>query len=305
MNSAGKTVVVTGASSGIGHATVARLAHSGWNVFPVVRKQEDAESLQREFGPQVSPLIFDITDRDSITAAADKLRFDLGSRGLDALVNNAGIGMMRPVEFATEEDLRHIFEVNVFGQIAVTQAFLPMLRRNRGRIVNIGSVGTHIGLPFGGLLNSSKSAFRSLNDALRLELRSAGVRVVIIEPGAIKTPAVEKTLGDVEGVIRSLPPRGVDEYGDMMRKFARRGYKLESNGSHPDVVAHAIERALTERRPSPRYAAGKHANLLAFLGIVVPAVILDILLLKALGLPTKLAAPEKQSWEAGRVRRTV
>ncbi len=304
MNSV-KSVVVTGASSGIGRATVARLAHSGWSVFPVVRKQEDSESLQREFGTNVSPLIFDVTDRASITAAAEKLRFDLGSRGLDALVNNAGIGMMRPVEFATDEDLRHIFEVNVFGQIAVTQAFLPMLRRNRGRIVNIGSVGTHIGLPFGGLLNSSKSAFRSLNDALRLELRSAGVRVIIIEPGAIKTPAVQKTLGDVEGIIRSLPPRGVDEYGDMMRTFARRGYKLESNGSEPNVVAQAVERALTEDRPSPRYAAGKHANLLAFLGIVVPAVIFDLLLLKALGLPTKPASPPKDNWEAGRVRRTV
>jgi NAD(P)-dependent dehydrogenase (short-subunit alcohol dehydrogenase family) len=305
MNSSAKSVVVTGASSGIGRATVARLVRSGWRVFPVVRKAEDAESLQREFGSNVSPMIFDVTDRAAITAAADKLRFDLGPRPLDALVNNAGIGMMRPVEFVTEEDLRHVFEVNVFGQIAVTQAFLPMLRRARGRIVNIGSVGTHISLPFGGLLNSSKSAFRALNNALRLELRSAGVRVVVIEPGAIKTPAVEKTLGDVEGIIRSLPPRGIDQYGDMMRTFARRGYKLESNGSDPDVVAKAIERALTDDRPSSRYAAGKHANILALVGILVPAVIFDFLLLKALGLPTKPAPPSKDALEAGRVRRTV
>ena len=305
MTVSGKSVVVTGASSGIGLATVARLAHSGWRVFAVARKSEDAERLQQEFGSIVTPLLFDITDRAAIAAAADKLRFDLGSRGLDALVNNAGIGMMRPVEFVTEEDLRHVFEVNVFGQIAVTQAFLPMLRRTRGRIVNIGSVGTHISLPFGGLLNSSKSAFRALNDALRLELRSSGVRVVVIEPGAIKTPAVDKTLGDVEGIIRDLPPRGVDEYGDMMRTFARRGYKLESNGSDPDVVAQAVERALTEDRPSPRYAAGKHANILALIGIVVPAVIFDFLLLKALGLPTKPASPPKDKWEPGRVRRSV
>jgi NAD(P)-dependent dehydrogenase (short-subunit alcohol dehydrogenase family) len=287
MNSSAKSVVVTGASSGIGHATVARLANAGWRVLPVVRKSEDAQKLQQEFGSRVSPLTFDVTDRASITAAADKARFDLGPHGLDALVNNAGIGMMRPVEFVTDEDMRHIFDVNVFGQIAVTQAFLPMLRRARGRIVNIGSVGTHIGLPFGGLLNSSKSALRSLNDALRLELRSSGVKVVIIEPGAIKTPAVKKTLGDVESIIREMPPRGVDEYGDMMRTFARRGYKLESNGSDPDVVAQAIERALTQDRPSARYAAGKHANVLALIGILVPAVIFDVLLLKALGLPTR------------------
>jgi len=206
---------------------------------------------------------------------------------------------MRPVEFATDDDMWRIFQINVFGQIAVTQAFLPMLRRARGTIVNIGSVGTHIGLPFGGLLNGSKSAFRSLNDALRMELRSSGVRVVVVEPGAIKTPAVDKTLGDVEGVIRELPPRGQAEYGDMLRTFSKRAYAIESRGSDPDVVAQAVQEALIVDRPRPRYAAGKHANVLALIGILVPAVILDLLLLKALGLPTtrKASARERRTAE--------
>jgi NAD(P)-dependent dehydrogenase (short-subunit alcohol dehydrogenase family) len=125
---------------------------------------------------------------------------------------------------------------------------------------------------------------------MRLELRSSGVRVVIVEPGAIKTPAVDKTLGDVEAVIRDLPPRGAAEYGDMMRTFAKRGYAMESNGSDPDVVAQAVQQALTEERRKPRYAAGKHANVLALLGVLVPAAILDVLLLKALGLPRKRKA---------------
>ena len=282
-----RTAVVTGASSGIGRACVARLAKAGWRVFPGVRKAEDEANLQEQFGARVTPIRIDVTDRPLIMEAAEKVRFQLGDNGLDALVNVAGIGMMRPVEYVTDDDMWKIFQINVFGQIAVTQAFLPLLRQARGTIVNIGSVGTHIGLPFGGLLNGSKSAFRSLNDALRMELRSSGVRVVVVEPGAIKTPAVDKTLGDVEGVIRDLPARGKAEYGDMLRTFAQRGYAIESRGSDPDVVAQVVQEALAAEHPRPRYAAGKHSNLLAAIGILVPAVILDVLLLKALGLPTK------------------
>ena len=280
------TVVITGASTGIGRASVATLVQAGWHVFAGVRRAEDAAELEREFGARVTPLMMDVTDRTAIAKAADQVSAHVGFRGVDGLVNVAGIGMMRPVEYATEAEIQKIFEVNVFGQIAVVQAFLPLLRRSRGRIVNIGSVGAHIGLPFGGLLNASKSALRSLNDALRLELRSSGVRVCIIEPGAIKTPAVNKTLGDVEGVIRSLPGRGAEEYGAALRTFAGRAYALESHGSDPEVVARAVHKALTEVDPKPRYPAGKHANLLALVGILVPAVLLDVLLLKGLGLPT-------------------
>lgn len=287
MTQVGKTVVVTGASSGIGRASVRRLASAGWRVFAGVRKDEDAAGLRREFGDKVTPLILDVTDSKTIADAAERVNRELAEGGLDALVNVAGVGVIRPVEYATDDDMRKIFEINVFGQIAVTQALLPLLRRAQGRIVNIGSVGAHIGLPFGGLLNASKSALRSLNDALRLELRSSGVRVVIVEPGAIKTPAVDKTLGDVEGVIRGLPPRGAAEYGDMLRKMAERAYAMESHGSDPDVVAQKIQQALTEDDPQPRYAAGKHANLLPLLGILVPVVVLDVLLLRFLGLPTK------------------
>jgi NAD(P)-dependent dehydrogenase (short-subunit alcohol dehydrogenase family) len=290
MNHVDRTVVVTGASSGIGRAIVARLAKAGWRVFATVRKPEDTTSLQEEFGARVTPLIMDVTDRASIREAAENVSSQMGEGGLDGLVNVAGVGMMRPIEYVTDDDLRKIFDINVFGQIAVTQALLPLLRRATGRIVNIGSVGTHIGLPFGGPLNASKSALRSLNDAMRLELRSSGVRVVIVEPGAIKTPAVDKTLGDVEAVIRDLPPRGAAEYGDMMRTFAKRGYAMESNGSDPDVVAQVVQQALTEERRKPRYAAGKHANVLALLGVLVPVAILDVLLLKALGLPRKRKA---------------
>jgi NAD(P)-dependent dehydrogenase (short-subunit alcohol dehydrogenase family) len=282
-----KNVVVTGASSGIGRATVVELVNAGWHVFATVRKAEDGEGVQAAVGEDVTPVMVDVTVRTSIEEAAEQVQMKLQGQGLDALVNVAGIGMMRPIEYASQMDMRQIFDINVFGQIAVTQAFLPLLRKARGRIVNIGSVGAHIDIPFGGLLNASKSALRSLNGALRLELRAAGIRVVIVEPGAIKTPAVDKTLGDVDSVIASLPPEGAAQYGQMLRTFAKRAYAEESKGSDPNVVAKVVLKALTEEHPKTRYAAGKHANFLALLGIVVPAVLLDVLLLKAFGLPTK------------------
>jgi NAD(P)-dependent dehydrogenase (short-subunit alcohol dehydrogenase family) len=147
------------------------------------------------------------------------------------LVNVAGIGITRPVEYIKPDDLQEMFDVNVFGQLAVSQAFLPLLRKARGRIVNISSVGAHIAIPFGGLLNASKSAFGLFSDPLRLELHPFGVRLCIIEPGSIKTPAIDKTLGDVEAVIADLPSEGAEQYGEMLRRFNRRAYAREMKGS--------------------------------------------------------------------------
>jgi NAD(P)-dependent dehydrogenase (short-subunit alcohol dehydrogenase family) len=198
--------------------------------------------------------------------------------------------MVRTVEYARPGDLREIFEINVFGQIAVTQAFLPLLRTARGRIVNISSVGAHLGVPFGGLLNASKGAFGLLSDALRLELHSFGVRVCIVEPGAIKTPAVEKTLGNVDAVVDSLPGSGAAQYGGMLKEFAGRAFAREMHGSPPQVVARAVHHALTASKPRIRYKAGKHANLLAIVAKILPDRWLDAILLRILGLPTKLAS---------------
>ena len=152
--------------------------------------------------------MMDVEDRSSIITAAQQVAAQVGGSGLDGLVNVAGIGIVGPVEYVTARDLQRIFDVNVFGQIAVTQAFLPLIREKRGRIANISSVGAHIAIPFAGLLNASKSAFGCFSDTLRLELRPFGIRVITIEPGSIATPAVEKTLGDVEGVHRQSSRSG-------------------------------------------------------------------------------------------------
>jgi NAD(P)-dependent dehydrogenase (short-subunit alcohol dehydrogenase family) len=280
-----KSVVITGASSGIGRAAVARMVQSGWKVFGTVRKAQDGDRLRSEFGSTITPIILEVTDRASINAAAETVSAELHGLGLNGLVNVAGVGKMGPVEYTNPDGLLEIFNINVFGQIALTQALLPLLRTARGRIVNITSVGAHIAIPFGSPINASKSAFGILSDTLRLELHPFGIRVSVIEPGAVKTPAVDKTLGDVEGVIRSLPPNGAAEYGEMLRAFARRAYEREMNGSSPDVIAGAIHHALTATRPRTRYRVGKHATLLTLLATVLPDRLLDKIRFRIVGMP--------------------
>lgn len=293
MNNTRKSAVITGASSGIGRACALRMSKAGWQVFATVRKVEDREKFKAENLPNLVPVMMDVEDRASILAAAQEVSLQNGA-GLDGLVNVAGIGMIGPIEYATARDVQKIFDVNLFGQIAVAQVFLPLLRRKRGRIVNITSVGAHIAIPFGGLLNASKAAFGILSDNLRLELHPFGIRVSTIEPGAIATPAVEKTLGDVEGVIARLPEQGRVQYGDMLRTLARRGYKREMNGSPPDVVARAVHHALTAARPRIRYRVGKDAKVIGALPRILPDWLLDAIRLRALGLPPEFGALEKQ-----------
>jgi NAD(P)-dependent dehydrogenase (short-subunit alcohol dehydrogenase family) len=237
----------------------------------------------------------DLENEASIAAAAAEIERDLSRRGLDGLVNVAGIGLVRPVEYASMEDTRKIFEINFFGQLALIQAFSRLLRRARGRIVNITTVGVNIAIPFGGLLNASKSAFAKVSDTLRLEMHPFAVRVIAIEPGSINTPAVDKTLGDLEQVIANLPAEAQLQYGAAIRKMGRRGYEMEKNGSSPEVVAYAVHHALTSPRPRIRYRVGKHAKLLSTLPRILPESVMDALLRKMLGSPTNPATDRKQS----------
>jgi NAD(P)-dependent dehydrogenase (short-subunit alcohol dehydrogenase family) len=259
------------------------MAREGFEVFAGVRRDADGSKLKAEGGSGIYPVMMDVTDRRSVLAAAGRVGEELGERGLDGLVNVAGIGTTGPVEFVTQEELRYIFDVNVFGQVAVIQALMPLILKARGRIVNISSVGAHIAIPFGGLLTASKAAFGLLSDSLRMELNGSGVKVSVIEPGAIRTPAVDKTLGDVEGVIAGLSPEGARRYGEMLRQFTKRAHARESNGSDPEVVARAVRRALTGRRPRARYVVGKDSRQLTLLPRVLPDRVLDWLRMRMLG----------------------
>jgi NAD(P)-dependent dehydrogenase (short-subunit alcohol dehydrogenase family) len=280
----GKVAVITGTSSGIGRACALFLVREGFQVFAGVRRPVDGDKLVSEAGNLLIPLIIDVTDIESIAAAVKDVAATLQGRKLNGLVNVAGIGITGPLEYVTAADLCRIFQVNVFGQLAVTQAFLLLIRNARGRIVNISSVGAHIALPFGGVLTASKAALGLLSDALRMELHPFGIRVCVIEPASIKTPAVEKTLGDVDGVIRRLPPEGARRYGDMLRAFTKRAYATETNGSAPEVVARAVHHALTARRPRIRYTVGKGAKLLTILPRLLPDRLLDRIRARMFGL---------------------
>lgn len=269
-----KTFLVTGASTGIGRATALLLAREGFSVFAGVRKDADAAAL----GPSVTPIKLDVTDTGQIAAAAKRLG------QLDALVNNAGIGVTGPLEFVPLDALRWQYEVNVFGQVAVTQAMLPMLRASRGRVVTVGSVGSWITLPFGGPLCSSKHAIRSLNDALRMEVKPWGIHAVLIEPGSIHSDAVDKLENEVTPRLESIGPEGRRLYGAAYRTMTSAGLKEERSGSSPDVVAQAILHALTARKPRSRYPVGKKSRLMSTLGRIVPQYALDTVRLRALGL---------------------
>jgi NAD(P)-dependent dehydrogenase (short-subunit alcohol dehydrogenase family) len=286
-----KNIVITGASSGIGRATALRLSRNGWRVFAAVRKEADARAIEAESGGALETLRLDVTDGDSISAAARDVEARLDGRGLDGLFNNAGTGLLAAIEHLELDDLRKVYEINVFGQIAMIQAFLPLVRKAKGRVINMGSVGDHLTPPFGGAIAGPKAALASLSMALRLELRPQGIRVVIIEPGSINTPAVDKTLGGVENAIADFPPDAASLYSEAMRRAAKAFIKTERAGSPPEVVAEVVERALTDRNPRTRYPAGNNSTTLTMLARFLPEKLLDIAILKAFGLPTAFGKP--------------
>ena len=286
-----QTVVVTGASSGIGRACALKLVQAGFHVYAGVRQETDAASLLVEAPERLTPLFLDVGKAASIQAAAQRLTQELGATGLAGLVNNAGIGIAGPVECTPLEALRHQFEINVFGQIAVTQALLPLLRQGRGRIVNIGSIGDRIVVPFGGALCGSKSAFAALTHALRLELRASGMHVSLVEPASIATPAVDKVQADANALVDGMSPAHAHLYAHDLREFARRAMQRERNGSPPDVVGHAVLQALTARRPRARYLVGKDARMMASMSWLLPDRVLDAVRVKLFGLGQTQEAP--------------
>ena len=245
-------VVVTGASSGIGRAAALRLAVSGYHVFAGVRKPADGAALVQGAGREITPLLLDVTDGGQISAAADVVAGHVGPAGLDGLVNNAGIGVFGPLEIIPLEQFRTLMEVNVTGQLAVTQAFLPLLRQARGRIVMIGSIGTRFTPPFVGALAASKSALASMDEALRQELAPWGIRVVLVEPATVRSEAVGKLDRDAARLMSQASPtqRALYEeaFGHLVDTFAAR----HRHGSPPEVIAATVARALTTPRPRAR-----------------------------------------------------
>jgi NAD(P)-dependent dehydrogenase (short-subunit alcohol dehydrogenase family) len=271
------TVLVTGASSGIGEATAIHLREVGFTPIAGVRKDEDAERLEA-LGLRTVKL--DVTDADGIAAA----RASLGDEPLAGLVNNAGIAVGAPLEFLPIDTLRHQLEVNLIGQIAVTQAFLPALRRARGRIVNVSSIGGRVALPLVGAYNASKFGLEGASDALRRELRSHGVDVILIEPGGVKTPIWKKGEALADEITEDLPPEAERLYGRLIARVRAETRKIDEElGSEPRAVAEAIATALTARRPRARYLVGNDARQRAVAAKLLPARVMDRMIGRALG----------------------
>ncbi len=263
-------VVVTGSSTGIGRASVRLLAQQGFRVFASVRREEDAQSLREEGLAGLTPILFDVTDAEALALAVKEVSSDLDGRGLTGLVNNAGIGFGGALEFADVDEIRRGFEVNVFGPLSVTRAFLPLLRRPGGRIVNVSSGAGKVSTPLLGPYCASKFALEALSDALRVELRRAGIRVSVIEPGFIDTPMQTKGRSEAERQRAALPAHAPEYYRRAYDKMQANLERFGAMATAPEAVAQAIYKALTASRPRTRYAVGADAKLLVPLSRLLP-----------------------------------
>jgi NAD(P)-dependent dehydrogenase (short-subunit alcohol dehydrogenase family) len=270
-------IVVTGASTGIGEACALRLDSLGFRVFAGVRKPADGDALKSKASERLTPVILDVTSEESIAGAVHAV----GDVPLAGLVNNAGIVVAGPLELVPMAMWRKQFEVNVLGQVAVTQAFLPMLRAGRGRIVNMGSVAGRSALPYSGPYCSSKFALEGLTDALRMELREWGISVSIVEPGAIRTPIWEKSVTGATETMSAVPAHLLELYRTILAKMTAIVAEAEKHASPVEDVVKAVEHALTAAKPKTRYVVGSDAKMRMKLNFL-PDRAIDSLILKKL-----------------------
>jgi NAD(P)-dependent dehydrogenase (short-subunit alcohol dehydrogenase family) len=282
---ASRYVLITGASTGIGAACALGCAERGMTVFAGVRNLAASDALQARAGAAIIPVQLDVTDAQSIATATASVARHVGAAGLSGLVNNAGIAIGSPLELIPLEQLRRQLEVNVVGQIAVTQAMLPLLRRARGRIVNMGSIAGRGTIPMMGPYSASKHALEALTDALRLELYPWGIDVSIIEPGAIATPIWEKSMQVSSEIESELPIEGKQLYKSTAERIRDRVGLSARRAIPTDAVVQAVLHALTAKRPKTRYLVGRDAKVRALMLRWLPDRLQDWILKKVLQLP--------------------
>ena len=279
------SVLMTGAGRGIGRVASLRLASAGWDVFAGVRRAEDGEALAaRAPGGRVTPVELDVADTEQIAALAERL-----PERLDAVVNNAGIVVSGPVEGLDLDALRRQLEVNVVGQVAVTQAVLPRLRASRGRVVFVSSVSGRVSSPMMGAYTGSKFALEAMADALRMEVRPFGVRVSLVEPGAIDTDLWRGAHGMLDEAETSLSPQMRDLYAGHLAGARRMATRIQRQTSPADKVADAMLAALTAQRPRARYLVGTDARAQVGLRALLPTPAFDRVVAKLTGTPGRPA----------------
>ncbi len=253
-----KSILVTGASTGIGEASALRLDRLGHRVYAGVRKGADADRLKDQGSERLVPVHLDVTDTGQIEAVVKQIADEAG--GLAGLVNNAGIGKGGPVEYTDLDEWRKQFEVNVFGQVAVTKAMLPLIRRGQGRVVFIGSIGGKVSSPFLGPYSASKFAIEAIGEALRSELHPWGIGVSVVEPGSIDTAIWGKATQQVDQIEKDLPEEAKAYYGGVMAAM-RNAIEVQARRGIPaERVARAVEHALFSSHPRTRYPVGIDAR---------------------------------------------
>jgi NAD(P)-dependent dehydrogenase (short-subunit alcohol dehydrogenase family) len=279
-----RAVVITGASSGIGRACALRLARDGFRVFAGYRKDDDAASLAAEASGNLETLRIDVTAPAQVADAAARVDEAVHPAGLWGLVNNAGIPIPGPVETLALDDLRHQLEVNVVGQVAVTQALLPSLRRARGRVLNMTSVGGRVATPFMSAYHASKFGLEGISDSLRRELAGVGVDVCAIEPGSIATAIWDRGREHAVSVAAGMSDEARQTYREDAEAALAAATRTGERGLEPDRVARVVERALTSRRPRARYVVGADARGMILAQAILPTRVFDRLVRRAMGL---------------------
>ena len=277
--------LITGASTGIGRAAALRLDSLGWQVLAGVRREEDGDSLREAASERLAPLRIDVTDQASIAAAASSLESELGVAALDGLVNNAGVAIPGPLETLPIADLRRQLEINLIGQVEVTQAMLPAIRRATGRIVFVSSIGGRTALPFTGAYHASKFGIEAVGDSHAPGASPLGHRGLADRAGLGRHPDLGQGPGGGRRVLRVAHPstttRSTDARIETYRETVR---KVAARGVPPEQVAEAIEHALTASRPKTRYLIGRRAKIQARLGSVLPDRVFDRLVAREMGL---------------------
>ena len=278
------SVVITGASTGIGEACALELDRRHFRVFAGVRSEDDGRRLAAKASGRLTPVLIDVTEEGTIAAAAELIRDAVGDRGLAGLVNNAGIVVAAPLELVPIEALREQLEVNVVGQIAVTQPMIPLLRVGRGRIVNIGSLNGRIAAPYVGPYSASKYALEALTDALRIELRRWGIPASIVEPGDVKTPIWEKSRAASDRIAEGVSDEQFALYGADIAAVRKLTEHIARTAMPPERVVRAVVRALCARRPKTRYVVGPWARIGCLTFRFLPDRIRDWIIRRAMGL---------------------
>lgn len=279
-----RSALVTGASTGIGRATALRLDAAGWRVFAGVRREADAEALRADASERLTPVTIDVTDPAQIAAAAEQVGLALDGAGLDGLVNNAGVAVPSPLETIPIEDFRRQVEVNLTGQVAVTQAMLPLIRKAPGRIVFISSIGGRIAFPLTGAYHAAKFGVEAVGDVFRQELRPWGIGVSIVEPGSIDTPIWERGTRTADEMMERAPAAQATLYGKAIERYREVVRKTAERGIPPEKAARAVEHALSAGHPRTRYLVGLDAKIQARLMIVIPAPVWDRIVARIMGL---------------------